>query len=63
LDIAFNYANLPEWKHLVYIDPQLYRPSEVDYLRGDSSKARTKLGWKPTHSLEQLIKIMLDENL
>lgn len=63
LDIAFNYAGFPEWRHLIHIDENLYRPSEVDYLRGDCSKAKEKLGWKPEHSLEQLIQIMLDENL
>ena len=63
LDIAFNYVNIPDWKHLIYIDKDLYRPSDVEYLRGDCSKAQNKLGWKPEFSLNQLIKIMLDENL
>jgi GDPmannose 4,6-dehydratase len=62
LDISFNYAGLPEWRHLITIDPKFYRPSEVDYLRGDCTKAQTKLGWHPECSLEQLVKIMLDEN-
>ena len=61
LDIAFNMANLPEWRQYVYIDPEFYRPSEVDYLRGDCSKAKEKLGWTPKHNLEDLIRLMLDE--
>jgi GDPmannose 4,6-dehydratase len=63
LDIAFNYANLPEWNQLIYIDPEFYRPSDVDFLKGDYSKAKAKLGWEPEYSLEQLIQLMLNEKL
>lgn len=63
LDIAFNYAGLPEWRDFIYIDPEFYRPSEVDYLRGDCSKAHSKLGWKPQYNLEGLVKLMLDAQL
>jgi GDPmannose 4,6-dehydratase len=63
LDIAFSTVNLPEWRNYVYIDPQFYRPSEVDYLRGDCLKAKTKLRWQPKHKLEDLIKLMLNEAL
>jgi GDPmannose 4,6-dehydratase len=60
LDLAFRHAGFIEWKELVYIDPEFYRPSEVDYLRGDFSKAKTKLGWTPKYDLEGLVKLMLD---
>jgi GDPmannose 4,6-dehydratase len=63
LDIAFNYAGLPEWRNYIYIDPEFYRPSEVDYLRGDCTKANIKLGWKPKYTLEGLVKMMLDAKL
>jgi GDPmannose 4,6-dehydratase len=63
LDIAFNMAELTEWRKFIYIDPDLYRPSEVDYLRGDYSKAYEKLGWKPKHNLEDLIKLMFNETV
>ena len=63
LDIAFNMAGLPEWRQYVYIDPEFYRPSEVDYLRGDCSKAKEKLGWTPKHNLEDLKRLMLDESV
>jgi len=43
---------------LVEISPKYYRPSEVEYLLGDSSKARKKLGWEPEVSFKKLIKIM-----
>jgi len=63
LDISFNYAELPEWRQYIYIDPEFYRPSEVDYLRGDCSKAKSKLQWSPKYNLEGLVKLMLDAQL
>ena len=45
---------------LVEIDPAFYRPTEVDILRGDSTKARTVLGWKPKMPFEQLVKVMVE---
>ena len=63
LDLSFNYANLPSWKDFVVIDKSLYRPSEVDYLRGDCSKAKENLGWLPKHDLEGLVKLMMDAKL
>jgi GDPmannose 4,6-dehydratase len=46
-------------KVLVGIDPRYYRPTEVEILIGDSSKAREKLGWKPKIKLEKLVKLMI----
>ena len=46
-------------KILVEIDPRYYRPTEVDLLIGDPSKAKEKLGWKPKVKLEELVKIMI----
>jgi GDPmannose 4,6-dehydratase len=46
-------------KILVKIDPRYYRPTEVDLLIGDSSKAKEKLGWKPKVKLEELVTIMI----
>lgn len=63
LDIAFNYVGLTEWRQCIYIDPEFFRPSEVDYLRGDCSKAKNKLGWTPKYKLEGLVKLMLDAQL
>lgn len=42
-------------KRIVFIDPRYFRPTEVDTLFGDSSKAREKLGWKPRISFEDMI--------
>lgn len=46
-------------KIIVEIDPRYYRPTEVDLLIGDPSKAKEKLGWKPKVKLEELVKIMI----
>lgn len=63
LDIAFNYVGLSEWRNYIYIDPEFFRPSEVDYLRGDYSKARSQLNWSPKYNLERLVKLMIDAKL
>jgi GDPmannose 4,6-dehydratase len=44
---AFGYLEL-DWQEYVELDPRYYRPSEVDHLRGDATRARERLGWKPT---------------
>jgi GDPmannose 4,6-dehydratase len=53
----------PEGRVLVAVDPRYFRPAEVDLLRGDSSKAREKLGWQPRVKLEQLAKMMVAADL
>jgi GDPmannose 4,6-dehydratase len=63
LNIAFYEAGLHEYSNYIVIDPAFYRPSEVDYLKGDFSKAKTKLGWQPKYNLEGLVKLMLDAKL
>lgn len=63
LNIAFYTAGINDYRNLYVIDPKLYRPSEVDYLRGDCSKAQQKLGWKAKTKLEGLVKLMLDAKL
>jgi GDPmannose 4,6-dehydratase len=50
-------------KTVVRIDPKFYRPTEVDLLLGDPTKARTKLGWKPTITFDKLIEIMVEADL
>jgi GDPmannose 4,6-dehydratase len=47
---------------IVKVDPRYYRPTEVDTLLGDPSKARDQLGWQPTITLEQLVKEMIDSD-
>jgi GDPmannose 4,6-dehydratase len=62
LDAAFGLLDL-DWKEYVDIDPRYYRPAEVELLLGDATKARTKLGWKPTMSFPDLVKLMVDHDL
>jgi GDPmannose 4,6-dehydratase len=50
-------------KCIVEIDPRYFRPSEVETLLGDASKAKTKLGWEPKISFEELVSEMMDEDL
>jgi GDPmannose 4,6-dehydratase len=48
---------------LVKVDPRYYRPTEVDFLQGDASKARKLLGWTPETSFENLVKDMMESDL
>ena len=48
---------------IVRVDPKYFRPTEVDLLLGDASKAKNKLGWEAKTSLEELVKIMVDSDL
>jgi GDPmannose 4,6-dehydratase len=50
-------------KTLVRVDPQFFRPAEVDFLIGDYSKAKEKLGWSPKTTFERLVGIMVDHDL
>jgi GDPmannose 4,6-dehydratase len=52
-----------DWHKYVETDPRYLRPTEVDYLLGDSSKARKKLGWKPRVSFKQLVQRMVEHDL
>ncbi|GIO10572.1 GDP-mannose 4,6-dehydratase [Cohnella xylanilytica] len=62
LQIAFHYVGL-NYEDYVTIDPKLFRPAEVDLLLGDCHKAKTKLGWKPEVSFEEMIRMMVDSDL
>lgn len=61
-EVAFSKAGL-DWQKYVRVDPRYFRPSEVDYLLGDNSKARTQLGWKPKTSFEELVRMMVDHDI
>jgi GDPmannose 4,6-dehydratase len=62
LDLAFGYVNL-DWKEFVEFDQRYLRPSEVDLLIGDSTKARTTLDWEPSVTFEQLVALMVEADL
>jgi GDPmannose 4,6-dehydratase len=62
VEVAFAHVGL-DWHKHVTLDPKLIRPAEVDHLIGDSTKARTQLGWKPSVDFEGLVKMMVDADL
>ena len=62
LALAFGYVDL-DWQKYVTITPRYYRPTEVDLLMGDASKAKKHLGWEPKVSFPELIKMMVEADL
>ncbi len=62
LEEAFGYLNL-DWREYVQIDPKYYRPTEVDVLLADTTKARLELGWEPRVMFKDLVRIMVDADL
>jgi GDPmannose 4,6-dehydratase len=60
--IAFDHAGL-DWRKHVIVDPQFYRPAEVDLLLANPTKAETQLGWQPKVSFEQLVRMMVDSDI
>jgi GDPmannose 4,6-dehydratase len=62
VEVAFAHAGL-DWRAHVKLDPKLIRPAEVEHLIGDSTKARTELGWQPDVDFVSLIKMMVDADV
>jgi GDPmannose 4,6-dehydratase len=62
VQIAFERVGL-DWRRHVVIDPQFYRPAEVDLLLADNSKARRVLGWEPQVTFAELVSMMVDADL
>jgi GDPmannose 4,6-dehydratase len=60
--IAFAFVGLNSEDYVV-VDPRFYRPAEVDFLVGNPSKAKARLGWNPKTSLESLIQMMVDADI
>ena len=63
LEEAFKLADIKDWRKHVGIDKRYFRPTEVNLLLGDPSKARKKLGWKPKVTFKELVRIMLKDDL
>ncbi len=61
-EVAFGCVGL-DYRDYVRVDPQYFRPAEVDLLVGDASKARAKLGWKPTVTFKELVQMMVEADL
>lgn len=62
LEEAFNYKGL-DWREYVEIDSRYFRPTEVDSLLGDASKAKRKLLWEPKIKFKELVKLMVDADI
>jgi GDPmannose 4,6-dehydratase len=62
LELAFSYVNL-NWQDYVEFDERYLRPSEVELLIGDSTKAQQKLGWAPSITFEELVSLMVEADL
>jgi GDPmannose 4,6-dehydratase len=62
LEEAFGYVNL-DWREYVEIDPRYFRPTDIELLLSDPSKAKEKLGWNPKITFEELVKIMVDYDM
>ncbi|MCL4833935.1 MAG: GDP-mannose 4,6-dehydratase [Caldilineaceae bacterium] len=59
---AFSFVDM-DWREFVVQDPKFYRPAEVDLLVGDPSKAGEKLGWEPSVSFRELVRLMVQADL
>jgi GDPmannose 4,6-dehydratase len=62
IDVAFGLVGLDPQKH-IRIDERYFRPTEVDELQGDASKARQVLGWRPKITFHELVRLMLEADL
>jgi GDPmannose 4,6-dehydratase len=60
--IAFERVGL-DYERYITVDPALYRPAEVDHLRGDPSRAKSVLGWEPSVAFHELIEMMVDADV
>lgn len=62
VDLAFQHI-ARDWRRHVVVDESLMRPVDVNYLCGDATKVRTKLGWKPEVSFEELVRMMVEADI
>ena len=60
---AFGLVGVEDWRKYIAIDARYFRPTEVNILRGDASRAKEKLGWQPKVRFHELVKIMLTADL
>ena len=63
LVLATEFAGMGDWQKIVEIDKSILRPSEIDELVGDSSKAQKQLGWKPKITFKELVKTMVEHDM
>ncbi|GAB6163083.1 hypothetical protein JCM12298_22430 [Desulfothermus naphthae] len=63
LEVVGGSSGVKKGDVVIEVDPRYFRPTEVDILIGDATKAREKLGWRPKHTLEDLIRDMVFADL
>ena len=63
LEESFNHAGLGDWQNYIEIDEKYFRPTDIDNLVGDSSKAKKELGWKQTTQFKELVHLMVDHDI
>lgn len=63
LQIACNVAGISDWESVYKHNPKFDRPAEVDLLIGDATKAKEKLGWSPTTTFEELVRLMVEAEI
>lgn len=63
LELSCRFAGIDDWKAVYHHNPKFDRPAEVDLLIGDASKAKQKLGWEPSISFEDMVRVMVEAEL
>ena len=63
LALATEFAGMGDWQKIVEIDKSILRPTEIDELSGDSSKAQKQIGWKPKITFKKLVKTMVEHDM
>ena len=61
--IAFDFIGIKDWDNLVVVDPEFYRPAEVEFLHGDYNKAKNEIGWSPETSFNEMVKRMVEQDI
>jgi GDPmannose 4,6-dehydratase len=63
LDLASEYAGLGDWHKFVEFDERMNRPTDIEELVGDSTKARKQFGWSPKVGFKELVKMMVEYDI
>ena len=63
LALATEFAGMGDWQKFVEIDKSILRPTDIDELVGDSSKAQKQIGWKPKITFKELVKTMVEHDM
>ena len=63
IGLSFQHIGVSDWTKYVGQDPRFMRPADVFYLAGDSSKAKSELGWKPETSFDDMVERMVKNDI